>query len=122
MPLFSFDIFTRLYVDESHPLSWKWSPEPQQSWAPMDDGAITSTGHSDFQTGKLPLQAQPRPRECPGWSSQASSTQCAEQRPQIEGASGSLSTTYLPLPTLIMGTPGIFRSLLLRSRSFVATM
>lgn len=35
--------------------------------------------------------------------------------------SGSLSTRYFPLLTLISGTPGIFLILLLRSRSLVAT-
>lgn len=39
----------------------------------------------------------------------------------FSGAAGNLSITYFPLATLTMGTPGIFRNLLLRSRSFVAT-
>lgn len=39
----------------------------------------------------------------------------------FSGASGNLSITYLPFATLIIGTPGIFLNLLLRSLSFVAT-
>lgn len=42
--------------------------------------------------------------------------------PYFSGASGSLSMTYFPLATLIIGTPGIFLTLRLRSRSFVATI
>ena len=40
----------------------------------------------------------------------------------FSGASGSLSMTYLPFATLIIGTPGILRIRLFRSLSFVATM
>lgn len=39
---------------------------------------------------------------------------------QVAGAPGSLSMTYLPLATDMMGTPGTLRILLLRSRSFAA--
>lgn len=42
-------------------------------------------------------------------------------RPPASGASGSLSTAYPPLLQDMMGTPGIFRRRLFRSRSFVAT-
>jgi hypothetical protein len=37
---------------------------------------------------------------------------------QVAGAPGSLSMTYLPFETDMIGTPGTFRILLLRSRSF----
>lgn len=40
----------------------------------------------------------------------------------LGGASGSRSMTYFPLATLMIGTPGIFRIRLFRSRSLVATM
>lgn len=39
----------------------------------------------------------------------------------FSGASGNLSTTYFPLATLMIGTPGTFLTLLFRSLSFVAT-
>lgn len=39
----------------------------------------------------------------------------------FSGASGSLSITYLPLATLMIGTPGTFLTLLFKSLSFVAT-
>jgi len=38
--------------------------------------------------------------------------------PYFSGASGSLSTAYFPLATLTIGTPGILRTLRLRSLSF----
>ncbi len=40
----------------------------------------------------------------------------------FSGASGNLSMTYFPLATLMIGTPGIFRIRLFKSRSFVATI